>query len=144
MQQTLKRLQRTWKHQHYENLQKSNYGQALQAQLHVIFLKELDDQVYGKTGQVLDPLQISNAKNYGAYSGIINETRTDYTKAKNLLVDVYKRMLTNKTALRLFIGAGAAYTFMGNNAEAGVLDKSLQKIFQNGGQKLFSVAKDFN
>ena len=106
------------------------------------FLKALDDQVYGKTGQVLDPLQISNAKNYGAYSGIINETRTDYTKAKNLLVDVYKRMLTNKTALRLFIGAGAAYTFMGNNAEAGVLDKSLQKIFQNGGQKLFSVAKD--
>ncbi len=106
------------------------------------FLKELDDQVYGKTGQVLDPLQISNAKNYGAYSGIINETRTDYTKAKNLLVDVFKRMLANKTTLRLFIGAGAAYTFMGNNAEAGILDKSLQKIFQNGGQKLFSVAKD--
>tara|TARA_R100000329_G_scaffold142706_1_gene126298 strand:- start:4494 stop:8174 length:3681 start_codon:yes stop_codon:yes gene_type:complete len=107
------------------------------------YIKALDDQIFGKQGQVLDPLQISNPKNYGPYSDIINETRTDYTKAKNLLVDVYKRMLANKTALRLFIGGGAAYTLLqSGEAEAGVLDKSLQKIFENGGQKLYSVAKD--
>jgi len=85
-------------------------------------------------GDVLGPMQLGSGSRYTA------PTQGSYDFAKQNLLNVYKFMQKHKNPLKLFLGGGAAFTTMfgTTNAEAGVLDKVVQKVFEKGGQRLFT------
>ena len=84
--------------------------------------------------EVMGPVQVGNR----AFSNGFDPLSNGYTTYKNNIIKIYKRMLANKNPLMLFLGAGAAYTAMSSSdAEAGILNKTIQKYFEKGGQKLF-------
>jgi hypothetical protein len=84
--------------------------------------------------EVMGPVQVGNR----AFSNGFDPLSNGYTTYKNNIVKIYKRMLANKNPLMVFLGAGAAYTAMSSSdAEAGILNKTIQKYFEKGGQKLF-------
>ena len=85
-------------------------------------------------GDVLGPMQLGSGTRYTA------PTQGSYDFAKQNLLNVYKFMQKHKNPLKLFLGGGAAFTTMfgTTNAEAGVLDKAVQRIFEKGGQRLFT------
>ena len=85
-------------------------------------------------GDVLGPMQLGSGTRYTA------PTQGSYDFAKQNLLNVYKFMQKHKNPLKLFLGGGAAITtlFGNTNAEAGVLDKVVQKVFEKGGQRLFT------
>lgn len=85
-------------------------------------------------GDVLGPMQLGSGTRYTA------PTQGSYDFAKQNLLNVYKYLQKNKNPLMLWLGGGAAFTtlFGNTNAEAGVLDKAIQKVFEKGGQRLFT------
>jgi len=85
-------------------------------------------------GDVLGPTQLGSGTRYTA------PTQGSYDFAKQNLLNVYKYLQKNKNPLMLWLGGGAAFTTMfgTTNAEAGVLDKAVQRIFEKGGQRLFT------
>lgn len=85
-------------------------------------------------GDVLGPMQLGSGTRYTA------PTQGSYDFAKQNLLNVYKYLQKNKNPLMLWLGGGAAFTTMfgTTNAEAGVLDKIIQRVFEKGGQRLFT------
>ena len=102
--------------------------------------KNVDDFIKQFEAEVFGPVQIGK----GAYNNGFDVFSNGYSTYKKNIVKLYKRMQANKiNGLKIFLAGGAAYTAMSSSdAEAGILNKSIQKYFQKGGQKLFQRGAD--
>ena len=84
-----------------------------------------------KSKEVFYPPRIGNG----------NPFANGYPTFKENILKVYKRMLANRNPLMLYLPAAGVLgyaLFQPSEAQAGVLDKAIQRYFAKGGQKLFT------
>ena len=84
-----------------------------------------------KSKEVFYPPRIGNG----------NPFANGYPTFKENILKIYKRMLANRNPLMLYLPATGVLgyaLFQPSEAQAGVLDKAIQRYFAKGGQKLFT------